>query len=46
MVATFGNRTAWRRLMSNCFAADFSWERAAREYAEWFSSLRKERAVS
>jgi starch synthase len=46
MVATFRNRTAWRRLMVNCFAADFSWERAARQYAAWFSTLRKERALS
>jgi len=46
MVATFNDRTAWRRLMANCFAADFSWERAARQYAAWFSSLRKERGLS
>ena len=46
MVATFNDRTAWRRLMANCFAADFSWERAARQYASWFSSLRKERGIS
>ncbi len=46
MTTTFSNRSAWRRLMANCFAADFSWERAARQYAAWFSSLRKERAVS
>lgn len=46
MTATFRNRTAWRRLMANCFAADFSWERAARQYVEWFSRLRKERALS
>jgi starch synthase len=46
MVATFSNRSAWRRLMANCFAADFSWERAARQYAAWFSSFRKERGLS
>jgi starch synthase len=46
MVATFRNRNAWRHLMANCFAADFSWERAARQYAAWFSALRKERALS
>jgi starch synthase len=46
MTTTFSNRKAWQRLMANCFAADFSWERAAREYAAWFSSLRKERGVS
>ena len=46
MVATFSNQRTWRRLMTNCFAADFSWERAARQYAAWFSSLRKERGLS
>ena len=46
MTTTFRNRTAWRRLMANCFAADFSWERAARQYAAWFASLRKEHALS
>ena len=46
MTMTFSNRNAWRRLMANCFAADFSWERAARQYAAWFSSLRKERGLS
>jgi starch synthase len=46
MTATFKNRNSWNRLMANCFAADFSWEHAARQYAEWFSWLRKERALS
>jgi len=44
-VATFKNRAAWRRLMANCFAADFSWEVAARKYADWFAHLRKERGL-
>ena len=46
MVATFRDRAAWRRLMANCFASDFSWERAARQYLEWFTLLRKARGLS
>jgi starch synthase len=46
MVATFRDRAKWRRLMKNCFAADFSWERAARQYVEWFARLRKARGLS
>ncbi|MDO8434895.1 MAG: glycogen synthase GlgA [Candidatus Binatus sp.] len=42
-VATFRNREGWRRLMANCFAADFSWEAAAHKYVDWFARLRKER---
>jgi starch synthase len=46
MVATFRDRTKWRRLMANCFASDFSWDRAANQYAEWFTRLRKARGLS
>ena len=46
MVATFRDRAAWRRLMQNCFASDFSWERAAGQYLEWFTRLRKARGLS
>ncbi|MGA7872264.1 MAG: glycogen synthase GlgA [Candidatus Binatus sp.] len=46
MVATFRQRPRWRRLMANCFASDFSWERAARQYVEWFTRLRKARGLS
>jgi starch synthase len=46
MVATFRQRTTWRRLMQNCFASDFSWERAAGQYLAWFTRLRKERGLS
>src|SRR5262249_50529165 len=35
MKTAFANPAAWQRLMQNCFAADFSWDRAAREYLEW-----------
>ena len=46
MVSMFRDRTKWRALMANCFAADFSWDRAARQYVEWFARLRKARALS
>jgi starch synthase len=46
MIAAYRDRAQWRKLMANCFAADFSWETAARQYAAWFSRLRKERALS
>ncbi|HUN59189.1 MAG TPA: glycogen synthase GlgA [Candidatus Binataceae bacterium] len=39
-VTTFRDGTYWRRLMGNCFHANFSWDRAAREYLEWFEQLR------
>ncbi|HEY6419573.1 MAG TPA: glycogen synthase GlgA [Candidatus Binataceae bacterium] len=41
--AMFKNGPQWRRLMQNCFAADFSWDRAAREYLGWFERLRAAR---
>ncbi|HVN28680.1 MAG TPA: glycogen/starch synthase [Candidatus Binataceae bacterium] len=43
MIATFRNRDAWRKLMANCFAADFSWERSARTYMDWFEQLHRKR---
>jgi starch synthase len=46
MVAMFRDRAKWRRLMANCFASDFSWDRAARQYVEWFARLRKARGLS
>jgi starch synthase len=46
MVATFRDRTTWQRLMQNCFASDFSWERAAGQYLAWFTRLRKVRGLS
>ena len=45
MVATFGDRAKWRRLMANCFSSDFSWARAAGQYVEWFTRLRKVRGL-
>ena len=41
MVATYRKPAAWRRLMATAFAADFSWETAARNYVAWFSKLRR-----
>ncbi len=43
MVRVFRNPAQWRRLMANCFAADFSWAQAARTYLDWFTGLRRER---
>lgn len=34
---------AWSRLMQNCFASDFSWERSAREYADLYRRAAKRR---
>jgi starch synthase len=42
MCEVFSNPTAWRRLMRNCFDADFSWDRAARDYLDWFSRLKSD----
>ncbi len=43
MAAMFKNADRWRKLMANCFAADFSWEHAAQNYNDWFQRLRRER---
>jgi starch synthase len=45
-VETYRKPALWTRLMNNGFAADFSWDRAAREYIEWFGRLRKVRAAA
>ena len=45
-VALFREPRAWARLMANCFAADFSWDRAADEYLRWFARLRAERTAA
>ncbi len=37
----YNDRAAWRRLMDNCFAADFSWTVSARHYLRWFDDLRR-----
>jgi starch synthase len=41
--AVFQEPRKWARLMQNCFAADFSWDRAAHTYLAWFERLRAER---
>lgn len=43
-VAVFKNPALWRTLMKNCFAADFSWQKAARQYLDWFARLSSERS--
>jgi len=41
-VETYRKPQLWQRLAANCFAQDFSWERAARNYLTWFEALRRE----
>jgi starch synthase len=36
----------WRKLMANGFEADFSWERSAHDYMDWFERLHRERRAS
>ncbi|MGO9452400.1 MAG: glycogen synthase GlgA [Candidatus Binataceae bacterium] len=45
MATVFAKPPVWRRLVQNCFAADFSWDRAARNYLDWFSHLGTPRGV-
>jgi len=40
----FADPSAWRRLMANCFAAEFSWPAAAARYMEFYNLLIAERA--
>jgi starch synthase len=44
-VKVFRTPAKWRRLTDNCFKADFSWARAAREYLDWFKRIPRERAA-
>jgi starch synthase len=39
----FTKQLAWRRLMANCFAADFSWAAAATTYMKFYRQLIAER---
>jgi starch synthase len=41
-VRIFRNSALWRRLMNNCFQADFSWSYSARRYLDWFSQVKRE----
>lgn len=36
---TYRNKTLWRRLMQNCMAQDFSWEKSAGEYVELYKKM-------
>ncbi|MGD0290306.1 MAG: glycogen synthase GlgA [Candidatus Binataceae bacterium] len=40
-IAVYGRPSQWSRLMGNCFKSEFSWDRAAGEYLEWFERLRR-----
>lgn len=40
-IAVYRRPNQWSRLMGNCFKSDFSWDRAAREYVEWFARLER-----
>lgn len=44
-VETFRHPAKWRVLVGNCFRSNYSWDRAAGQYLEWFQRLRGERAV-
>ncbi len=46
MISLFRTRSQWRKLMANCFAADFSWDKSARTYMEWFERLHRERRAT
>jgi starch synthase len=46
MISLFSNRQQWRKLMTNCFAADFSWEKSARTHLDWFEELHRERRAA
>jgi starch synthase len=41
-----GDRAAWRRLMANCFASNFSWAASAPRYIEFYERLLAERRRS
>jgi starch synthase len=42
-IAVYRRPDQWSRLMGNCFRSEFSWDRAAGEYLEWFERLRLQR---
>jgi starch synthase len=41
-IGVYSRSNQWSRLMGNCFKSDFSWDRAAGEYLEWFERLRQD----
>jgi starch synthase len=42
-LATYGDKTAWRRLQANGMAKDFSWNASALEYGRLYDVARKGR---
>jgi starch synthase len=44
-IAIYARPNKWSRLMGNCFKSEFSWDRAAGEYLEWFERLRRDRTA-
>ncbi|MBF6559921.1 MAG: glycogen synthase GlgA [Candidatus Binataceae bacterium] len=38
-VTVFHKPSQWQVVMRNCFKSDFSWDRAAAEYLEWFERI-------
>ncbi len=44
-IAVYARPNLWSRLMSNCFKSEFSWDRSAAEYLEWFERMRREPAA-
>ncbi len=46
MTAAFAKPPAWRKLVTNCFAQDFSWAQSARRYLDWFDALTRTRGAA
>jgi starch synthase len=44
-IAIYAQPNLWSRLMGNCFKSEFSWDRAAGEYIEWFERLLRDRGA-
>jgi starch synthase len=42
-VEIFRHPAKWQVLVGNCFRSDYSWDRAAGQYLQWFERLRAER---
>lgn len=36
---TFQNKVLWHKLVTNCLAADFSWEDVAKKYKQWYTRM-------
>jgi starch synthase len=44
-IEVYRRPSQWSRLMGNCFKSDFSWDRAGKEYLDWFERLERDRNV-